>query len=513
PASWLTALRPSTATFQQWTANLLLCLAAALIITLMLLARRSRWTYGTMAVLVILAQVAGPLLQAERLQAASDRLAARYGAATVGADVAVDAAEGVAVDDQAATLAPGDTHMAALRAAATDFTAKHGSTAKNVSRPLAAGQPAPATAPQVQSSGDVTDSDGDGVPDAVELAEGLDPNDPDSDDDTLTDGHEYYRLGTDPLSDDSDSDGLADAKEVAGFLINSQRYYTDPLDPDTNRDGLLDGIEWYGQSLLAETVSDCEDSDNDGFPDIVDEDNDNDLVPDGVDLSPFSQRGQAAPYNKNNPFTFRADGLQANKPLYVNLQLRPTTPGHLTYALNVLDWPANDTRGNIQRYLDTTWATTNNEALRADDAQATNGDLRVIPLLSIRIPKQVDNFGNLPVKTDAPPLTATSTITDWYNAIDQDKLTPYSMNILKADENTLEVTAPLMMESDTTGGGRVAFGAHLYYESGVADSWGSDHEVRVIWLVQMITDVCNDEQQLGTAFCDDPANRHDEQTI
>jgi hypothetical protein len=80
------------------------------------------------------------------------------------------------------------------------------------------------------------DPDGDGLPTSVELGLGTDPNDPDSDDDGLTDGAEVQTYGTDPLDADTDRDGLSDGDEV---LV----HHTDPLDPDTDGGGVSDGDE------------------------------------------------------------------------------------------------------------------------------------------------------------------------------------------------------------------------------------------------------------------------------
>ena len=105
------------------------------------------------------------------------------------------------------------------------------------------------------------DSDGDGLPDALEIMLGSDPHKGDSDGDGLPDGVEYLlkgdwysarpgddndgdgltnieevRLGTDPSRADTDGDGISDGEEV-------MRYHTDPLRMDTDGDGFPDGLE------------------------------------------------------------------------------------------------------------------------------------------------------------------------------------------------------------------------------------------------------------------------------
>lgn len=84
------------------------------------------------------------------------------------------------------------------------------------------------------------DTDRDGLPDAYEKANGLDPNDPhdaleDLDKDGLS-ALDEYRLGTDLSKADSDGDALKDGEET-------NRYQTNPLLADSDGDGLKDGLE------------------------------------------------------------------------------------------------------------------------------------------------------------------------------------------------------------------------------------------------------------------------------
>ncbi len=67
---------------------------------------------------------------------------------------------------------------------------------------------------------DLTDTDGDGLADAIEVAGCTDPNNPDSDFDGIDDGVEITD-GTDPCDSDSDGDGYTDGEE--------DLYGTDPV--------------------------------------------------------------------------------------------------------------------------------------------------------------------------------------------------------------------------------------------------------------------------------------------
>lgn len=85
------------------------------------------------------------------------------------------------------------------------------------------------------------DSDGDGIPDDLEVANGLDPGNPidaleDADGDGLTNREELIDVGTDIRKADTDGDGLADGREV-------REVGTSPLLFDTDGDHVSDGLE------------------------------------------------------------------------------------------------------------------------------------------------------------------------------------------------------------------------------------------------------------------------------
>ncbi len=107
------------------------------------------------------------------------------------------------------------------------------------------------------------DTDNGGVDDGTEVARGTDPLDPsddfplDSDGDTLPDELELL-IGTDPFNADTDGDGLCDGPgSVPGVCVGGEDLNangvvdpgeTDPTKADSDGDGILDGIEVLGQN-------------------------------------------------------------------------------------------------------------------------------------------------------------------------------------------------------------------------------------------------------------------------
>lgn len=96
------------------------------------------------------------------------------------------------------------------------------------------------------------DSDGDGLSNLAEFNAKTDPQNSDSDGDGLSDGAETGTAiwasssdtGTDPLNVDSDGDDLPDGVETnSGVFITSDNTGTDPNNPDSDRDGSSDGFE------------------------------------------------------------------------------------------------------------------------------------------------------------------------------------------------------------------------------------------------------------------------------
>ncbi len=283
----------------------------------------------------------------------------------------------------------------------------------------------------------------------------------DTDGDGLTDCQEGF-LGTNPDAEDSDGDTLGDALEVAGFAYGGKTWYTDPLEPDSNRDGISDRQEWN----LPGTAHAIWDLDGDSTPDLFDRDNDGDGVPDDLDLSPFTKKDDVT-FSADEPFSFQIDNLNAGRPTYVEFQLRPKNPDHLWYALNVLDWPADDNQAQVQDDDDKTFYDVDPNTAFAPNS---NGDLKLVPMLEIRISGTPTNLPS------------------------QQEMDNYGMFVKNLDQSGSDkaVYVPLHLVTETDDEGRVksrvAFiGKMLYRPEG---AWGNVQQVRLVWVVQALVDVC-----------------------
>lgn len=281
----------------------------------------------------------------------------------------------------------------------------------------------------------------------------------DTDSDGLSDFTEE-RVGTDVTLSDSDEDGINDALEVKGFALGGQTWYLDPRNLDSNNDGVGDGQEWDINSN-----SQPDDTDGDNLPDLFDNDNDNDGVPDRQDLAPFTASAAGTPFSENNPFKLTINNLTAGKATLVDLQVRPTNVKHLWFALNVLDWPQNDKAGQVQDVDGKTYADLAAAAGRTAATNEASGDLKLIPMLEIRLPA---NGANLPP---------------------QSELTPYNITVsnLSSDGSQKVVYVPLNIINDEQSGQRVAFGARMKYLP--TGAWPTPHDVRLLWMVQTLNDL------------------------
>jgi hypothetical protein len=445
PARWVPQFD-----WQTHSANL--ALFAVLLTMLAALARapRSRPAYTALVLLTVGATILTPLLQADQLSAfAAER------------DLA---AQQFAAQPPLSTPRPAfDPQRAPLAAPA-----------------------APPAAP------DSSDGDADGLSDAQELALGTTATITDTDGDSLMDGIEVLELGTRPDGWDSDGDGLGDGLEVKGFSsADGRSWYLDPFNPDSNGDGRDDLSECVGATF-------CPDSDGDGAPDAFDDDNDGDGVPDRLDSSPLEALGGGrAPGGGLLPldgggFALDLQGYAPGKPILVDFTLRPANPGQLWYNGNVLDWPADDRKGQIQRVHDTTFGTSGN---------AADGDMRLVPMLEISIPYRDGQFGGLPLKAgvgSVPPIPTISgrsaqdaqAQASWFDAwLDREKLQSYQVAVRVKDASSLLAYLPLDTLRDPVSDAPVAFSGRMFYRP-FAASLGGAHSVRLAWTLDMLRDSC-----------------------
>lgn len=119
-----------------------------------------------------------------------------------------------------------------------------------------------------------TDSDGDGLPDAIERSG------------VLTEAGDAFV--TDPEVTDSDDDGLTDGEEVGALVPKGDaspvyRGFSDPNVADSDDDGVLDGDEYF-----LGTSPSTGDTDDDGLPDDAELDFGSDPLVDNADRDDYS---------------------------------------------------------------------------------------------------------------------------------------------------------------------------------------------------------------------------------
>lgn len=125
-----------------------------------------------------------------------------------------------------------------------------------------------------------SDSDGDGLPNAWEVENGLNPNSAagndgangDPDGDGVTNLQEYQR-GSNPQLADTDGDGLPDGVETkTGVWVSASDTGTDPTKADSDGDGLSDAVETNTGVFVDENDTGTDpnkpDTDGDGLPDL-----------------------------------------------------------------------------------------------------------------------------------------------------------------------------------------------------------------------------------------------------
>lgn len=342
-------------------------------------------------------------------------------------------------------------------------------------------------APQAQSA--TTDSDGDHIDDATEIARGLNPNNRDSDGDGLDDSTED-KLGVDPANPDSDGDLLSDGFEVVGISMGGKQWYLNPLNADTNDDGIQDSLECIqaidvvvspnGKGTKSAPKGDgtCADSDGDGTPDFADDDNDNDKVADWMDGQPESRLGDPTNGVPNRTFAFGVENYSSVNPLRVTFELRPTDPAHLWYSMNVLDWPSGDYEGQIQRVHDTRLGTT---------GAAANGDMQLVPMVEIVLP--AGEATHLPTLANKIPINGDNgRLKEW---LDMEVLQRYQMAVAwSQDGQSILVYLPAALIRDKHSNAPVNFVATMLYEPKGSGLFSRNHAARLVWMVQMDVDKC-----------------------
>ncbi|HZW04563.1 MAG TPA: hypothetical protein VFF68_11595, partial [Anaerolineaceae bacterium] len=355
----------------------------ALLLVLMAAFSNKKFIYAGVAGLVILSMLVTPIWNGEKTAVFAKDIQAQNASIEAEQQAARQEREAYA----AAYSSDWDAHANPLDRIETDAAASEPAAAGAVEQPVVFNSlfDEIETAQTAGESGEAdVDSDGDGLTDAFESESDisvLNPNDPDTDDDGLDDNIELL-LNLFPGEKDTDSDGIWDNDEIRPFYAGDKDWYLNAEERDTDMDGQLDGAECSERSNG--TAGICRDTDSDHIPDAFDPDDDNDGIPTVYDESPYVLSSQV--YSSASPLKLSIDGVEVGKSTYINYQFIPTNEKHLTYTLSVLDWPTKDTDGQIQRVSDTVFANNMTSGQVAQDPRSQFGDMRLIPMVEIKMP-------------------------------------------------------------------------------------------------------------------------------
>ncbi|MCB0184879.1 MAG: thrombospondin type 3 repeat-containing protein, partial [Caldilineaceae bacterium] len=333
----------------------------------------------------------------------------------------------------------------------------------------------------------------------------------DCDGDGLSDQIEIHQLGTFVDNADTDGDFINDYAEVQPFTVGGQIWYLDPRSADSNGDGLSDSLECVTRTTLTtagtiDTTVDvsgivCNDTDSDGVPDVYDFDNDGDGVPDNADYAPFAKQTVT-----DGVFGLNLANYSSDKPIAIDFQIRPTDDRHLWWTNSYVDWPTNDVAGQIQRVT--------------DETLSDLGDVQLNPVLEIAIPYDAANpTRGLPVKDGVAigSIGRNSALADW---LDTATIEAMGLSVTEPSQSdgTIYVYVMLTTVEDAVGETPVALAGRMLYEMPAgAGGWGAEQQVRLLWLVNGLTDSCTAPDGLSTeeaaSYCVDYANWTSEKTI